>query len=1362
MSVKLNPLSSALVVALPFVLTACGDSSSGGAAVPNANTGNTVSNANATKIQTQSNQEVKQTTSLNVEENKSTTTQTATTGGFKPIVNNSSNQSSSITIAPTTGTGTTTTTNVINDISSGYASSGRASNTTVDVSNFPLEKKPSTSTSASTTTSTVVKDSQSTLIKDPTVDSHPASVPNITTEDSNLTLPTVPSGSSDKNTSNTQTSTDNKKLGNISPATDSYPPVINETTDKIITSNQPIAKPVEVEGLYSSLVQKDARLVSGETRGEYIDNQKIFISTFNLTSLNISQGINQQIRDNYKKNPEIFYSPNSRTPKESRVSNNRNLYLFENFNPVFSGEVYTSLGITDAAVNNFNGNGVKVAIIDGIVDPSNEYFNTQPERIWYKDDLVVTNNDVIESNSKSNHGTNVGLIIAGKASATSYGITPNARLGYIMMPKTPNFDKMYAASYSYGAAVVNNSYVFNNISSTYLKYDTIYNTLEEITSHADAPLYVFVTGNQPTKLNDQGHYVLDESRFYTGPAEFLNRLTNEPKLRSNLMVVGGADISIDPDSQAYKEYVAKLEVYNNLTPAQKTATPKPVLTASSQYIKRPLDIVPCGDSMFNCMVAINYYYLPSANNSTEQERSYGVSFSAPQITATAALLKQAYPWMTASNLKTTLLTTATDVGEIGVDKDFGWGILNATRALRGPTQFAFGDFYANLGTSTGNYYFANNIYGDGGLIVAADVKNRNGTLILTGKNTYKGDTSVNSGTLALKGSSISSRLVINRDGTVFLKNSTTGDVINNGVLYILDGSTVKGNFTQTKNATVSLQADNPAVISGTATLNGTVHIDNYNSYVSAQRKVRPILRATRLTDGSAFTNKVSLGQITYDLYYDYTAGTVLADIYRKNVSNTTTVLSSSELTSAQDKELLNMGGSVLESFLTKVDQQLTRPVVTIPTTEISSSSSSHKSIVTLASNKARTLADTTDVEISDARETNATTLAVNYVVDRVGLSVDGTSAATPEDSYDFNGTTVTLAEATNTNVATDSSNGSLSTETLTLARDTEIADDATLKQYAYQASGSALANSLQAQASTYRLNSKNFTDSVVSDFNQLNDSLRTYFDVQGNNVKWNNSSTNLTGRYNQTSTTIGVMTDTHNLRVGAGITIGSGSWTDAYKGTEHATLDTKAYGLHLILAQQLNNMFVAGKLGASSYSLSGKRFVVSNTNSVTSKFHANELNAGFLVGTNYKLTQDLSVQFKAGLDIARITLNAFGEKGDNATAQNFAFSFQHQNITSPNLNLGSELTYSFSFLDLSHRLRIGFDWDHAFNAENFQLKTNEQATPNSPLSIKDVLTVSAGYGVKFSPSLAVDLMAKYQKSSSWKDRNLNLALTYTF
>lgn len=54
----------------------------------------------------------------------------------------------------------------------------------------------------------------------------------------------------------------------------------------------------------------------------------------------------------------------------------------------------------------------------------------------------------------------------------------------------------------------------------------------------------------------------------------------------------------------------------------------------------------------------------------------GTSFSAPIVTGTAALL-QRYPWMSNDNLRTTLLTTAQDIGAVGVDSKFGWGLLDA-------------------------------------------------------------------------------------------------------------------------------------------------------------------------------------------------------------------------------------------------------------------------------------------------------------------------------------------------------------------------------------------------------------------------------------------------------------------------------------------------------------------------------------------------------------------------------------------------------------------------------------------------------------------------------------------------------------
>ncbi|MEX5538876.1 autotransporter-associated beta strand repeat-containing protein, partial [Pseudomonas syringae] len=83
--------------------------------------------------------------------------------------------------------------------------------------------------------------------------------------------------------------------------------------------------------------------------------------------------------------------------------------------------------------------------------------------------------------------------------------------------------------------------------------------------------------------------------------------------------------------------------------------------------------------------------------------------------------------------------------------------------------------------------FSNNINGDAGL-----TKSGKGRLVLTGNNTYTGNTVVNEGVLKVDGKVQSDTLVSN--GGVLLGSGVLGNVNNSGVVSTEYGSMTTGNF----------------------------------------------------------------------------------------------------------------------------------------------------------------------------------------------------------------------------------------------------------------------------------------------------------------------------------------------------------------------------------------------------------------------------------------------------------------------------------------------------------------------------------------------------------------------------------------
>ena len=298
----------------------------------------------------------------------------------------------------------------------------------------------------------------------------------------------------------------------------------------------------------------------------------------------------------------------------------------------------------------------------------------------------------------------------------------------------------------------------------------------------------------------------------------------------------------------------------------------------------------------------------SANGNCELEMcsSYGSSFATPRVTATAAKVQEKFPWMTGHELKQTLLTTAKDLGQPGVDTIFGWGLLDETKALKGPAQFNSilivgerasnaglkGQFNANIGNSVTSI-FENDISGDGGLL-----KSGNGTLILTGNNSYMGNTTIDEGKLEIYGNNTSD-ITINQQGTlVTYPTAIINDqrnVNNNGGTFENKGSgaVITGDYTAGNGAVTKAEIGTKLTVRGTVNLNGNAVLEQAmgNRYITAKGMSATVIEAEGGVNGQ-FTKVEAPEMIEASVKSDEKKIDVI--VSRKNVEEYVSELSESD------------------------------------------------------------------------------------------------------------------------------------------------------------------------------------------------------------------------------------------------------------------------------------------------------------------------------------------------------------------------------------------------------------------------------------------------------------------------------------
>lgn len=172
----------------------------------------------------------------------------------------------------------------------------------------------------------------------------------------------------------------------------------------------------------------------------------------------------------------------------------------------------------------------------------------------------------------------------------------------------------------------------------------------------------------------------------------------------------------------------------------------------------------------------------------------GTSMAAPHVTGALGLLFERFPYLTGAQVRDVMLTTATDLGEEGVDEVYGWGLLDLRKAIEGYGQLRV-DTDVVMDRAAGGRKvweggawddWTNDIGGPGRL-----TKSGAGWLRLSGDNSFGGAT-VAAGVLELDGAnSLSADLRVD-GGTLVLNGSLDGTALDvTGGLAVVNG-TVSG------------------------------------------------------------------------------------------------------------------------------------------------------------------------------------------------------------------------------------------------------------------------------------------------------------------------------------------------------------------------------------------------------------------------------------------------------------------------------------------------------------------------------------------------------------------------------------------